>query len=131
MTVFALFGDDIRIALFKKSADDYFNVITIVCLAGFSVEIFMQSLAIENYFGSLYFWLDLVSTVSMILDVSWIWDSLTGNHNFDLEDGAVTQANFLRASRASRIGARMSRLSRVMRLVRLLRVVRLYKKANS
>ena len=39
MTIYALFGDDLRTALFKKGADPVFNLITVVCLAGFVVEI--------------------------------------------------------------------------------------------
>lgn len=130
MTVYALFSDDFKHALTSKSADPYFNIITLIVLAGFIIEVTLQSFAIDDYFLSLYFWLDCLATITMITDVTWIWSSITGQNDLVL-DGAQQASNFMRASRSARVGARVSRIARVMRLVRLLRVVRLYKKANS
>ena len=130
MTIYALFGDDFRQLVTTKGADPTFNVITIVVMVLFLVEITLSSIVVEDYFLSLYFFLDLLATITMITDVTWIWDKVVGNNNFLIND-AQSASNFIRASRGARIGARVSRLSRVMRLVRLLRVVRIYKKANS
>lgn len=32
LTIYALFGDDVRITAFDKRADDAFDVITIICI---------------------------------------------------------------------------------------------------
>lgn len=74
ITLFALFGDDLRLAFFSKSADETFNYITSFALGLFVVEITLNSLCQDGYFNSFYFWLDVVSTVSLITDISWIWD---------------------------------------------------------
>ena len=129
-TIYALFGDDFRVIATAKSADPVFNILTIIVLSGFLLEIVLASIANEEYFLSLYFWLDCLSTVTMVMDITWIWDQATNDEN-DAIDDAQSASNFFRASRGARIGARLSRLSRVMRFIRLLRVVRLYKKANS
>jgi len=130
MTVYALFGDDFRLAITYKGADPYFNVLTCIVLSCFAFEVILSSIAIPDYFLSLYFWLDLISTITMLSDITWIWEHLLGQNDYIIND-AQSASNFIRASRGARVGARLSRLSRVMRLVRLLRIVRIYKKANS
>jgi len=130
MTVYALFSDDFKNAVTNKGADPYFNIVTLFVLAAFIIEITISSIAIEEYFLSLYFWLDCLATITMITDVTWIWKAIVGEGDVVLDD-TQQASNFIRASRSARIGARISRLSRVMRLIRLLRVVRLYKQANS
>ena len=74
ITIYALFGDDIRLAVCSKSADPYFYSITCVVMVIFFAEIILQSIAIEGYFMNLYFWLDLISTLSLITDIGWIWN---------------------------------------------------------
>jgi len=29
-----------------------------------------------------YFWLDIIATVSLIFDIGWIWDEITGTQDF-------------------------------------------------
>jgi hypothetical protein len=38
----------------------------------------LASIAKEDYFLSFFFWLDLVSTVSMLPDIGWVWQAWTG-----------------------------------------------------
>ena len=45
ITIYALFGDDIRLVATGKSADPIFYILTIVCLIFFTIEIVMASLA--------------------------------------------------------------------------------------
>ena len=49
LTIYALFGDDIRLAATPVSVDDYFYIASIVCLVFFSLEIIAQSFVKENY----------------------------------------------------------------------------------
>ena len=81
MTVYALFGDDFRQLLTTKGADPTFNVVTIIVMVFFFIEIILSSVAIEDYFLSLYFFLDLLATITMITDVTFIWDKVTGTNN--------------------------------------------------
>jgi hypothetical protein len=74
LTFYALFGDDFRLGVTYKGADPYFNVITCICLFFFGLEVLLSSIAINDYFLSLYFWLDLLSTITLIADITWIWD---------------------------------------------------------
>jgi hypothetical protein len=81
----------------------------------------MLSLTSENYFGSFFFYLDCVSTASILMDIT-----LLTNIIYD-SGGSSQQLNMLIAqSKASRAAARAVR---IMKIFRLARVVKLYKSA--
>ena len=76
VTVYALFFDDIRILLFPKAADDFFYGITLLGMILFTAEIIIASYAKDGYSGSFFYWLDIISTVTMIPDCGWIWEPI-------------------------------------------------------
>jgi len=78
ITVYALFGDDIRNLFFTKEEDDVFFSLTCVCMFFFFLEIVLSSISKEDYFLGFYFWLDLVATASLIFDIGWVWDIIMG-----------------------------------------------------
>lgn len=130
ITLYALFGDDCKLAWFDRSADEAFNYITTFALILFAIEITLNSLSQEGYFNSFYFWLDIISTISLITDISWVWDTII-NKGDDYNASNAEQAGQLaRAGRGARIGTRAGRIARVIRLIRLVRVGRLWKQAN-
>ena len=122
ITFFALFGDDLRILVAPKSWDDGFNFLTVFCIICYALEIFLSSLAINGYFLSFFFWLDLVSTLSMVSDCGWMWDILV-DADGDLNEDAQDVTSFAKTARAGRI----TRIIRIIRIIRLIRVVKLYK----
>lgn len=82
MTLFALFGDDIHLVGVKKEYDPIFYIISTIVLGFFLIELMLQSLVKPGYFIGFYFWLDLISTFSLIFDIGWIWDEATGTQDF-------------------------------------------------
>ncbi|CAD8094231.1 unnamed protein product [Paramecium sonneborni] len=122
VTIYALFGDDIRILSVNKDGDDIFFILTTVCIICFTVEILLTCIANPSYLFNFYFWLDLISTATMILDIGWITDHWYG------EEGNVQNAATLKAlGKASRTARKAARVIRVIRLVRL---IKLYKHAR-
>ena len=119
ITIYSLFFDDIRIITFPKSSDDFFYGVTLVAMICFTLEIVLASISKEDYFLTFFFWLDLVSTLSMIPDCGWIWDPITGGGG----SNAAAATDLAKTSRAGRI----TRVIRVIRLIRLIRIVKLYK----
>ena len=85
----------------------------------FTLEIVLSSIAIDNYFLSFFFWLDVVGTLSLVGDIGWIVDNITN-----------AQENTTDLAKTSR-AARVTRIIRVVRLVRLVRIVKLYKQAKT
>jgi len=45
ITLYALFGDDIRVLTVEKDGDPGFWIMNIVCLCAFSIEIMLASIA--------------------------------------------------------------------------------------
>ena len=134
VTLYALLGDDIRLLAFPKSLDDTFIKMTIASLFLFLIELTLASIGQPDYLGSFFFWLDLISTLSIITDIPPIMDAMTGaGGGTDAEgegDDAGDAASLARASRGARIGTKAGRMTRVIRLIRLIRVVKLYKSAT-
>ncbi|CAE7237316.1 cya [Symbiodinium natans] len=116
LTIYALFGDDFRLCVTHKQTDELFNVLTMIACLVFGIEIFAQSLGQEEYFLGFFFMLDFGSTVTLILDLTWV------SRELFCAGGEGEEA--LRTSRAGRAGARASR---TVRIIRLMRLVKLYK----
>jgi hypothetical protein len=138
-TTYALFGDDIRLASFGALSDATFEILATVVFFVLSLEIVLQSIATVQYLpchrsvcckgrmavywtaGSFFFWLDLLSTASLVFEISWM---TTGSFQSQSTQDAIQAA---RAGRLSRVGARVGRLVKLVRLVRLLRFFRFYR----
>ena len=127
ITVYALFGDDVRMLFFTKNADNVFYALTTLSFVSFTLELVLSCIAKDDYFMGFYFWLDLVSTLSLIMDIGWIM-----NAGKDKSASSAKKASSLaRAGRGARIGTKAGRVTRVIRLIRLIRIVKLYKNANA
>jgi len=129
ITIYALFADDIRQLITDFRVDDGFYIMTTVCLGLFTVEMILSSFAKPKYFLRFFFWLDLLSTLSLLLDIGWVSNAI-----FDTSagtSGTASAAQLARAGRASRVGARAARIVRIVRLIRLVRIVKLYKAAQA
>jgi hypothetical protein len=123
VTVYTLFFDDIRVLSIKKQYDDIFFGITSSCFFIFTIEILLAAMCREEYFMTFFFWLDIISTISMLPDIGWVWDFVMG------EGGTPQAGNAASLVKTSRAG-RVTRIIRIIRLIRLIRIVKLYKQAK-
>jgi hypothetical protein len=100
LTVFALFGEDLRVIAFSASADDGFNGIASFTFFAFVFDLLLASLSrttwatsddssssanvlqlkcgIKGYCLSFFFWLDFVAALSLITEIPWIWSFVVG-----------------------------------------------------
>jgi hypothetical protein len=123
VTIYSLFFDDIRTASVTVTEDGIFYGITSFAMFMFAFEITLACIAKEGYFNSFFFWLDFVSTITMIPDIGWLWFLIVGQ-------GSTGQVgNAAQLAKTSRAG-RITRVIRVIRLIRLIRIVKLYKSAK-
>ena len=129
VALWTLFGDDARLAAFDAEDDHAFVAVTYACLALFTAEMCALCVAKEGYAFGFYFWLDLVATASLLLDVPEFMDasglrspalcdfveSASGGLDVLAAPDAVAQADddgetvdgaFLRAGRAPHARAR-------------------------
>ena len=79
VALYSLFSDDIRMAGFDASADLAFDVVHMILILIFGVEIILNWVAIEDYPFSFYFFLDLISSLSILLDISMITELMYTN----------------------------------------------------
>lgn len=123
VTIYSLFFDDIRSVGVNVKKDPIFYGITSYAMFMFAFEIFLACITKDGYFNSFFFWLDFVSTITMIPDIGWIWFMIVGQSSTGQVGNA---AQLAKTSRAGRI----TRVIRVIRLIRLIRIVKLYKSAK-
>lgn len=118
LTVAVLFCGDIFAATLPVSSDKGYSVILWVCLVCFSSEWVLNVISspaqTPSYNCSLFFWLDIIATLSILLDI------LVLEANNLVNNGPIA-----RAARAARLGTRAGRSMRLLRLLRFLRLVRI------
>jgi hypothetical protein len=71
-TVFVLIGDDIDTLSLPPSADDDFDWAKTFCFIIFVIEIIIASFAKKDYVLSFFFWLDVISTISLLQEINFI-----------------------------------------------------------
>jgi class 3 adenylate cyclase len=121
LTIYALFGDDFRLLVTYQNLDDMFNAVTITCILVFVVEIIVASIGKADYFFSFFFALDVISTATLFLDLTWVNTLL---FCADAEGGSVGETG-----KTAKTGSRAGRTVRIIRLMRLVKLYAKYKAA--
>eukprot|EP00929_Paragymnodinium_shiwhaense_P064891 TRINITY_DN32587_c0_g1_i1.p1 TRINITY_DN32587_c0_g1~~TRINITY_DN32587_c0_g1_i1.p1 ORF type:complete len:936 (+),score=275.60 TRINITY_DN32587_c0_g1_i1:236-3043(+) len=116
LTFIALLGDDFRMILTTISFDPYFNICVGIALTFFMAEFTLSCIGKEDYIGGFFFKLDIVSTATLVLDLTFISELIGGGSEED-------NTNSLKGGRT----ARVAKAGRVVRVLRLVRIVKLYK----
>eukprot|EP00931_Biecheleriopsis_adriatica_P108869 TRINITY_DN8313_c0_g1_i1.p1 TRINITY_DN8313_c0_g1~~TRINITY_DN8313_c0_g1_i1.p1 ORF type:complete len:956 (+),score=196.21 TRINITY_DN8313_c0_g1_i1:247-3114(+) len=114
ITIWALAGDDLKLLTTNKPMDSVFDGLVIFCLAFFSIEVVIGCLGKDDYFMGFFFILDVVSTATLLMDLSVVAEALFGNND--------TDPSKARSSRTARVGARVGRVVRVLRLIRIVKL---------
>ena len=116
--IVALFLTDIWVLARVESAGDVvLDAILFVILLTFAFEVVVQCLCEDNYLGGFFFWMDILGTVSLVLDVSFLLGDVLNDLTANVPSGAV-----LRAARAAKLGAKAGRLTRIIKLFKMLAV---------
>ena len=76
LTVFALVGDDARLLLTSREADTFFNLLIVLAFLIFALEILAASVGTRGYFNGFFFYLDLIATSTMLMDLTWFGNVL-------------------------------------------------------
>jgi hypothetical protein len=119
LTIYSLFSDDLRITAFEKNADFGFDIVSIIMIGVFLIEIVLSWIAYEDYGCSFFFFLDLISSLSIILDIGILTDLFENSSTYSI-------SNIAASSRTTRVA---TRVVRIVKLFRIIRVMKLYKSA--
>ena len=86
VTIFVLFGDDVRILSLPPSADSGFSFFVGLSFILFVLEMLLHCWAksdyskgifkVKGYAFSFFFWLDMLAVLSMVPDVDWLASGL-------------------------------------------------------
>lgn len=130
ITVYVLFADDVKMITTEKKVDDLFSTLTVAFMSLFVIEFVISCIFVKDYFLGFFFWLDFVSCISMILDVTWFYDfvlAALGNSGSKIKSAA----SIAKASRGARVGSRAVKILRILRIIRLVRISKLYKASSN
>jgi hypothetical protein len=76
LTVFIMFIKDIQIGFLSASEDEIIDTFQTLAFFLFILEIIFTSFAKKDYLNSFFFWLDVVSTMTIIQDINFMFDPL-------------------------------------------------------
>jgi hypothetical protein len=62
----------------SKEADIYFQSALLISFFLFAMEVFFGSIVLEDFKYSFFFYLDIIATLSLINDISWLLNPLVG-----------------------------------------------------
>ena len=68
LTFYALFFDDYMQLASSKQADGIYDIVSFTAMGIFILELVLTSIIIKGYFNSYFFYLDLISSASILLD---------------------------------------------------------------
>jgi hypothetical protein len=77
LSVFALLNDDIRLVLLPKSVDKTFEKLNEIVFCILFFEFLIFCILRKRFIFSFYFWLDILSLMSLLPEVHFIWIPLT------------------------------------------------------
>lgn len=75
-TLFIMFIHDIQMGFISPSYDEIIDILQTITFFFFLLEIVLTSIAKEDYLNSFFFWLDVISTISIIQDISFMFDPI-------------------------------------------------------
>lgn len=117
LVVYKLIYPDIKMMWISKSFDWFSYSMSAFCMVVFATEMIMQCIVVEGYFLQFFFWVDFVSTITIIADIGWIWSRF----ETDADDSDATEFTGLtKASKAAKI-------IKIIRIIRVIRILRLFK----
>lgn len=82
ITIASLFADDIRLFILPKFFDDIYYACVLLNILLFIFEIIVTSLGRKGFFCSFYFLTDIIATLTLFLDLGWLYMAMTGTPNY-------------------------------------------------
>ena len=110
----------------------YSYVLLFLTFLMFCFEMVILSLYMPAYLPNpaagdygMFFWYDFLGTITIILDISWIWDPIQLSLGWSASVSETSgDLQLAKGAKAARVG---SRAARVIKMVKLVRFFRLFK----
>ena len=109
-TFYSIFSDDIKKVFFKQDSDLIFDILIAFAILTWVIELYCKlDLGRQNYVKSLPFFLDAMSGLSLIADISLLSEGFQNSSSAD-------KAKFSRAGRSARLGTNVARVIKLTKL---------------
>lgn len=126
ITLASLFADDLKLYLLPLVLDNIYYALVLINIMLFTFEITVTSIGWKGYFLSFYFFTDIIATLTLFLDLGWLFHAIAGTRDFKGKE-AVDIYNFAIKGENLKKGTRAAQVIRIIRLIKLLRIIKLYK----
>ena len=121
----ALYTKDLCYAVLPKTADFWaLNVVLSVIFFWLFLELILYSITFSNYCFTFFFWLDLIGTASILIDIPWILLGIGLKSNIFL---IVKGGRMGRAARGAG-SIRFIKLIKMVRMIKLFRLLNVFRK---
>ena len=118
--------DDIRLWVTRRPTDPIFFSLMLGCLFLFSSEIIINSVVVDEFKYSFFFYLDIIATLSIVFDIPYLLyplNKLLGSPTREDDNNAIAGV----LHEASIAQGKINALIKSLRLIRLIRIIKLYK----
>jgi len=123
-TIWALFADDIKMMTTSNESDVGFSISVIFIQFIFSLEVLVGSFCVDNYFLGFFFWLDVISIVSLFLNIHWVNDIIIENLSGTSDQSTTGNKS---NSKTVKVGTKAVTVLRIVRLIRIVRITKIFK----
>ena len=120
MNIFSLFSNDIMHIWLNKNVDIYFDIINLITVLYFILEIFIFLILDEGYFNSLIFWIDIVGTILIIFNVELITNYIFGYNDIAHSSSRTTNSTI------EYLNIVITMLERVLRMAKVLKCLKFH-----
>lgn len=106
-TLYSLFAFDFNLWVLPPKADFYIMIGNFIVLSFFVIDMVICVLCRPKYPLSQFFWLDLITILSLVLEVIYYF----------LVDTTISVGSLTRATRAAKLGSRIGRMMRLSKVL--------------
>ena len=117
--IFILIEEELKSLFTNKSADLPFSIIIIIFMLFYIFELIMFSILLKDYFLKFYFWIDIISIISTLLDIHWFCNSIIES----VGGGKINNIDDLSKRNETKVLIAI----KILRIIRIIRVVRINK----
>jgi hypothetical protein len=76
MSLWSLISQDVQYSAMDQDVDDLFTLMNEITFFVFLFEFMLSSMFESNFIGSFFFWVDLISMLSVLPEVPIVWNPL-------------------------------------------------------
>ena len=76
IALYNILGENIKLAFFDQLYDQIFLDLSLLCISFCIIDLVLNYFSHKKYFCSFFFWLDIISTISQIMDLDFISNSI-------------------------------------------------------